>query len=230
MRILNHINYSPLLINLFPKLEAYCIYINGIYGKADFKKIIDDNINYAKEKIKQHESESSLPSIKKWREAYRKVNTDPTKYRNATESLLRRLRINGNLPENLHPLVMLCNSFSVKYTIPIAALDIDKITNSLEVRFSNGSESYTTFNCEQITLPANEVTFVDSNNIAHARRWSHKQNFNSVITQQTKNALLIIESLIPFSIVNTDADIFDEIICTIKKEWPSASIEKVKIL
>ncbi|RLM22282.1 hypothetical protein BIY29_12355 [Brenneria alni] len=55
----------------------------------------------------------------------------------------------------------------------------------LEVAFTHGDERYTTFTGEEIIMPENEVSFIDEQKIAHARKWSHKQNAVSVITDQT---------------------------------------------
>ncbi len=57
----------------------------------------------------------------------------PTQYRCASESLLRRFRKEGSLPQ-LHPLVNLCNAASLAFAIPVAVLDLAKISAGLAVR------------------------------------------------------------------------------------------------
>jgi len=41
---------------------------------------------------------SQIPSIKAWRGAFREFGVEPTKYRSATEALLRRLTKSGDIP------------------------------------------------------------------------------------------------------------------------------------
>lgn len=86
----------------------------------------------------------------------------PTQYRCASESLLRRLRKEGELPR-IHPVVDLCNALSVAYGVPVAALDVDRISGPLlEVRHALGDEHYTTFGGDTEHPAPGEVTFVDS--------------------------------------------------------------------
>jgi DNA/RNA-binding domain of Phe-tRNA-synthetase-like protein len=58
--------------------------------------------------------EGELPEIQAWRRAFSRMGLKPTQYRCAAESLLRRFRKDGTLPQ-LHPLVDLCNAVSLAY-------------------------------------------------------------------------------------------------------------------
>ncbi|MGE5287344.1 MAG: phenylalanine--tRNA ligase beta subunit-related protein [Micromonosporaceae bacterium] len=53
-------------------------------------------------------------------------------YRCASESLLRRFRKEGALPQ-LHPLVDVCNAVSLAFAIPVAVFDVSKITGHLSI-------------------------------------------------------------------------------------------------
>lgn len=224
--MLTSIKYDQTLISSFPELSVCCIYIDGIDKEANFEKVINDNIEYAKNCLASIGKESSFRSISLWREAYRKVGVDPTKFRIAPESLLRRLRTKGEIPNHLHPLVLLCNSFSVKFALPIAALDAECINGNLNIRFTSGGEKYTSLSGEQTELVAGEVSFIDEKNIAHARKWSHKQSFDSVITNKTKRAIVFIESLLPYNENDTHLSFIEELISTIQSAWPNAKIKK----
>jgi len=228
--MLRFIRYSDDIKEIFPELEVYCICVHGVKKNANFTTYINENIIDAKNNINYYNKESNIPSIINWRSAYRRVKTDPTKFRNAAESLLRKLRISGSLSQDLHPLVMLCNSFSAKYAIPIAVLDVDQINEYLEVRFAQGNEIYTDFSKSQFTLPKNEISFFDKNNIAHARKWSHKQNSISVIKDHTKKAVIIIESLTPLLNNNTSPSIIDDISSILSKEWPDSHSEFFRVV
>src|SRR6266702_387949 len=87
--------------------------------------------------------ESDLPEIQAWRRAFARMGLKPTQYRCAAESLLRRFRKDGVLPQ-LHPLVDLCNAASLAFAIPVAAFDVATITGDLDVRYAAGVEEKTT--------------------------------------------------------------------------------------
>ncbi|WP_435589868.1 B3/B4 domain-containing protein [Micromonospora aurantiaca (nom. illeg.)] len=97
----------------------------------------------------------------------------PTRYRCAAESLLRRLRRDGDLPR-LHPLVDLGNALSVRCAVPVAVLDLARIGDDLTVRPADGTESYLGLGGDSEQPAPGEVIFADQGGNAHARRWCHR--------------------------------------------------------
>ncbi|OKJ91266.1 B3/B4 domain-containing protein [Amycolatopsis sp. CB00013] len=138
--------------------------------------------------------ESEFPEIQAWRRAFAKMGLKPTQYRCASESLLRRLRKEGTLPR-IHPVIDLCNAVSVAYAIPVAVLDIAKISGSLEVRHARGDEKYMTFAGTVEQPNAGEVIFADEDGQAHARRWTNRQSGHSAVSATTSDVLIVSEGL-----------------------------------
>jgi DNA/RNA-binding domain of Phe-tRNA-synthetase-like protein len=138
--------------------------------------------------------ESELPEIQAWRRAFARMGLKPTQYRCAAESLLRRFRKEGALPE-LHPLVDLCNAVSLAFAIPVAVFDTSRITGDLEVRYAAGDEKYLTFSGEVEHPGTHEVIFCDSAGQAHARRWSNRQSGLSAVQHSTTAALIVAEAM-----------------------------------
>ncbi|MGR5502013.1 B3/B4 domain-containing protein [Vibrio sp. DNB22_10_4] len=221
--MIESLSYDSKIIELCPELYVCCIGIDNLSIDSNNYDLVSGNISDARIKLKKYKSESSISSISLWRSAYRKVGIEPTKHRMAAESLLRRLRKSGDLPNHLHPLVALCNSFSVKYHLPIAALDAHNISGRLAVSFTKGGESYTNFQGEEIGMPSEEISFIDEDNVAHARKWSHKQNAISVITDETTHAVVTIESLVSFEDDSLRL-LLQEMAISIKSMWPQSDI------
>ncbi len=113
----------------------------------------------------------------------------PTQYRCASESLLRRYKTERALPA-IHPLVDLCNAISLAYAIPVAVLDADQATGSLQVRYADGTEIYLAFSGATEHPCAGEVIFADTAGHAHARRWTNRQSARSAASAGTTTALL----------------------------------------
>ena len=139
-------------------------------------------------------SEAEFPEVQAWRRAFTQMGLKPTQYRCASESLLRRFRNERDLPP-LHPLVDLCNAASIAFGIPVAAFDIDRITEHLQVRRARGDESFLSFSGESERPETGEVVFVDSAGQAHARRWTHRQGRASAVGDTTTTALIVTEAL-----------------------------------
>lgn len=176
----------------FPHLVPGAVYVDGITSTAQVSA--DRYPAIAKSRLATVATESELPEIQAWRRAFAQMGLKPTQYRCASESLLRRFRKEGSLPA-LHPLVDLCNAISLAYAIPVAVLDADQITGSLEVRYATGEEEYLTF-AGDIEHPApGEVIFADQAGQAHARRWTNRQSGRSAIRDTTNTALIVAEAL-----------------------------------
>src|SRR5262245_8069856 len=105
-------------------------------------------------------ADGELADIQAWWVASSQMRLNPTQYRCASESLLRRLRKEGSLPQ-LHPLVDLCNAVSAAFAIPVAVFDVSEITSHLQVRYAAGDEDYLTFSGDVEHPTAHEVIFAD---------------------------------------------------------------------
>lgn len=173
----------------FPQLVAGVTYVEGPFAPGDEKPYLDR----AKQKLAGG-TESDLPEIQAWRRAFAQLGLKPTQYRCAAEALLRRFRKEGSLPR-IHPVVDLCNAVSAAYAIPVAALDLDRITLPLEVRYATGDERYLAFNGETEHPAPGEVIFADADGRAHARRWTNRQSAESAMSDSTKRVLIVTEAL-----------------------------------
>ncbi|MFI6030010.1 B3/4 domain-containing protein [Amycolatopsis magusensis] len=139
-------------------------------------------------------TEAQLPEIQAWRRAFGQLGLKPTQYRCASESLLRRFRKEKSLPR-IHPVIDLCNAVSLAYAVPIAVLDLARITGDLEVRYATGDEEYLTFGGEVEHPQPGEVVFADEAGHAHARRWTNRQSGRSAVSDRTETVLIVAEAL-----------------------------------
>ena len=139
-------------------------------------------------------SEGQLPEVQAWRRVFSKMGLKPTQYRCASESLLRRFKKEKGLP-SLYPLIDLCNSVSLAFAIPVAAFDVSKIADYLEVRYATGSEVYLSFSGEMENPEPHEVIFADGSGRAHARRWTNRQSAYSAVRDETNKVLIVAEGM-----------------------------------
>ena len=139
-------------------------------------------------------TEAQMPEIAAWRRIYSQMGLKPTKYRSASEALLRRFKREGDLPR-LHPLVDLCNAVSLAYALPVAVFDLERVEQFIEVRPASGAEQYLSFQ-EQIEHPeAGEIIFADAGGHAHARRWTFRQSRRSVVESHTEKVVIVSEGV-----------------------------------
>jgi len=177
----------------FPELVPGLLFAEGITPDVSVSAPVASFTADAMSRLAQG-PEGELAEVQAWRRAFARMGLKPTQYRCAAESLLRRLRTRGSLPQ-LHPLVDLCNAISVAFAIPVAVFDVSKIAGDLEVRYAAGNEEYLTFAGEVERPAAHEVIFADRAGRAHARRWTNRQSGLSAVQNSTSAALIVAEAM-----------------------------------
>ncbi len=137
---------------------------------------------------------SQIESLSAWRGAFRKFDVDPTKYRSATEALLRRLTKKGDIP-NINLLVDIGNLASIRYALPIAVCNTGALQGAVTVHFSDGTENYTPLGKQEIIHPEKgEVVFTDETGLVVARRWCWRQSDESAAREGTTDAIITVEA------------------------------------
>lgn len=188
-----HFNHALQIWQDFPELVPGVLSVQGVRHDMRFDAEIARLQATARTRL-ANTAEGELPEIQAWRRTFSRMGLKPTQYRCAAESLLRRFRKDGALPE-LHPLIDLCNAVSLAFAIPVAVFDAQAISGHLTVRRSAGDERYLTFSGDTEQPDAGEVVFADAANRAHARRWCHRQSGDSAVHAGTSEALIVAEGM-----------------------------------
>ncbi|MEU5879570.1 phenylalanine--tRNA ligase beta subunit-related protein [Spirillospora sp. NPDC047279] len=183
--------HSPRLWSEHPALVAGAVAATGVTPGPE--PDLAPYLAAAKERL-AGSPESEFPEIQAWRRTFAAMGLKPTQYRCASEALLRRFRKEGVLPR-LHPLVDLCNAVSLAYAIPVAALDVSRITGDLEVRHATGDETYLTFGGDTEHPAPDEIVYADAGGHAHARRWTNRQSGLSAVRAETADVLIVTEAV-----------------------------------
>ena len=176
-----------------PELVAGVLFARGINTRASVSAQLA-RFSATAEARMNGGIESALPEVQAWRRVFAKMGLQPTKYRCASEALLRRLRKENALPR-LHPLVDLCNAISAAFAIPIAVFDLSKVTGDMQVRHATGSESYHNFSGQLEHPEPQEVIYADQGGNAHARRWTNRQSSLSAVNASTHTVMIVAEAL-----------------------------------
>src|SRR5262250_1490752 len=188
-----HFEHAAEIWQTFPGLVPGVLFAEGITPDAAIGSRTAAFTAVATDRLAQG-TESELPEIQAWRRAFTAMGLRPTQYRCAAESLLRRFRKDGALPQ-VHPLVDLANAISLAFAVPVAAFDVSKIAGHVEVRHASGDECYRTFGGQIEHPEAGEVIFRDAAGQAHAQRWTNRQSGLSAVTSATTAVLIVAEAL-----------------------------------
>jgi DNA/RNA-binding domain of Phe-tRNA-synthetase-like protein len=188
-----YFRHVPEIWQRFPQLVPGLLVVRGIHADADGGPTIQRWYDRAGKRL-EDQAEGQMPEVAAWRRVYSQMGLKPTKYRSASEALLRRFKREHDLPR-LHPLVDLCNAASLAYALPVAVFDLEKIEGFIEVRPASGTEQYLSFQ-EEIEQPeAGEIIFADAAGHAHARRWTFRQSRRSVVESGTAKVIIVSEGV-----------------------------------
>ena len=188
-----YFRHVPEIWQRFPQLVPGLLVVHGIDPSGEVENQIRRLYDRAGKRL-QDQTEAQMSEVAAWRRVYSQMGLKPTKYRSASEALLRRFKREQDLPR-LHPLVDLCNAFSLAYALPVAVFDLERVEEWFEVRPATGTERYLSFQ-EQIEHPdAGEIIFADAAGHAHARRWTFRQSRRSVVEQGTEKVIIVSEGV-----------------------------------
>lgn len=139
------------------------------------------------------------PYIAAWREAYRKFGAKPKDYPSSVENLTRRV-LNGANIGHINNLVSLYNTISLRHILPVGGEDLDKITGDVLLTRAGNDESAVFLLGEKEARAPHEGEILYKDEVgAICRRWNWKEADRTKLTQETKNAFLVIEALPPVS-------------------------------
>ncbi len=188
--------YRPEILQTFPNIQAGVIFGQGMENGPS-SELLQNEYLAEQEIVKNKIGETplnELPSLAAWRAAFRQFGINPTKYRSASEALLRRLTKKGDIP-SINSLVDIGNLISIRHAIPVAIFDTSKLNSGITVHFSSGKESFTPlFETESQNPEVGEVVFTDKTNMVVARRWCWRQSDESAARPETSSAIICTEA------------------------------------
>lgn len=193
---MNVFQYSSDILTRYPSVVGGVIFVQGITN-GPLPEFLQEDFQAEQQATLQRIGNtplSQIPSLAAWRSAFRGFGVDPTQYRSAAESLLRRLTKKGDIP-SINALVDLGNLVSIRYALPVAVFDTRALQGAVTVHFADGSERYTTLGSDEIGHPEpGEVVFSDETGLVIARRWCWRQSEPSAAQFDTTTAIITVEA------------------------------------
>lgn len=187
--------YDDAITERFPTIRAGVIYATGLSNGPSPPELLEEYRAEQRAAAERLEvtAIADLPQIAAWRRVFAEFGTKPTRYRNAAEALLRRLLKHGDVP-TIGTLVDIGNLVSMRYAMPVAVFDRDKVAEAITVRFATGDEPFADLGSSDTVHPdPGEVVFVDDEGTVCARRWCWRQSAKNATGVSTAGALIVIE-------------------------------------
>ncbi|NQP65645.1 B3/4 domain-containing protein [Streptococcus suis] len=182
--------------NLFPQAKIGVLllqnYHNSDRSSQEIVQLLEDSLPLAQAHLTE-DVFSDNPVIQVYRKAYQQFKTKKGA-RSSIEALLKR--VSGNNPvRSINPLVDIYNAASLRYALPVGAEDLDTFVGNLQLTITEGGDEFYLIgdDTNQPTLPG-ELCYKDQAG-AVCRCFNWRDGERTMITDQTKNAFLVIELL-----------------------------------
>ena len=146
---------------------------------------------------------SEIPGVAAWRKAYRAFGIKKTSYRSSVERLVKNVLAERPLPR-INAFVDAYNAVSLAHVLPIGADDIDRIAGDVAFRFARPGDSFVDMaGGEEGEVEAGgpvedppkdgEVVYASGATVL-CRRWNWRQDARSLVSPETRRAVVTIQS------------------------------------
>lgn len=172
--------------------------VNGP-SNADSSALLDDAVRRLAERLDGRAPHED-PHLAAWRAAYSAFGAKPSRTRNSAEALAKRALADGGLPR-INVLVDLYNAISVAHLVPVGGEDTDHIKGGMRLVRATGQEPFVTVAGGEETVEhpdAGEVVWCDDEGVT-CRRWNWRQGVRTRLTEESVNALFLLEGMAPMT-------------------------------
>ena len=137
--------------------------------------------------------------LQPYRDSFKKMNINPNKFPCSVEALTSRIVKGNNLPD-INPAVNLVNAYSLKYSLPMGAHDLDTDEGSIEVRFSRKGDLFIPFGqTDPEMIEEEELVYASGHNIK-TRKWIWRQSDRGMVTARSKNIFFPIDGFTNYNL------------------------------
>ncbi len=191
------------IFKLFPELRLGIVVAANISNGGSGTEIIEI-IRDVESKLRlttPKDKLGELPLILNWRAAYKSLRIkDGT---TSHEALIRRVLRGDEIPL-INKLVDIYNSLSLEFITPLGGEDLDRVKGEIRLKLANGKEEFVQLGTSEISHPEpGEVIYYDGEKVL-CRKFNWRESELTKLTESTKNAFFVAETLPPFSEASLD--------------------------
>ncbi|GAA3838844.1 B3/4 domain-containing protein [Sphaerisporangium flaviroseum] len=132
-----------------------------------------------------------------WQDAYRAFGAKPQRTRPSVDALVRRMP-----PPEINLVVDAYNAVSIRHALPIGGEDLAHYEGTARLVRANGDEPFDAIEKGEAVIDhpeIGEVVWRDDRGVT-CRRWNWRQCVRTRITEETVDALFLLERLAPMSL------------------------------
>ncbi|MDD4287245.1 MAG: phenylalanine--tRNA ligase beta subunit-related protein [Candidatus Peribacteraceae bacterium] len=192
------LSLAPSVLELLPQLRVGALVVRGA-SNVDAHPEVAALLREAENGLRSRYTDETFkdaPHIVQFFEAHRAFGNNPKRYYPSHFALAKRVLKGGTLP-SINTFVDLYNVLSLRYLLPVGGEDLDRCTGDIILDRATGSELFIALGETENEPPeVGEVVYKDSEGVL-CRRMNWREADRTKLTPETKNAVLVVESLDP---------------------------------
>lgn len=218
---------------LFPDAAIGILVVRGLKAadqvSAEDAAAVARLLREANEQADKHLTSNTISEnevVRVWREAFQKFKTKKGA-RCSVENLLKRV-LKGNPVGSITPSVDIYNAISLKYALPVGGEDLDSFVGDFRLGVTEGGDTFLPIGEDEDdpTLPG-ELCYRDDEG-AVCRCWNWRDGQRSALTDNSTNAILVMECVDPARFGDLEAAL-DEF-ASLMERYLSATVERRAIV
>lgn len=190
---------DPKIFEKFPGLNIGVVIVRGADNAGEDAEI-SEMLREQEKRIKNsYESEtlSQEPKINCWRKTYSSFGVKPKEAKSSVENLYKMVT-RGIEIRKINKLVDIYNLICLKFMVPVGGEDLDKMVGDLELAIAGADEKAAKIlGSDQDEKPSEGEVFYKDDESVVCRRWNWREADRTKLTEQTKNAVLVIDAVEP---------------------------------
>ena len=192
-------------IRIHPKIfEDYPSFRRGIViaknlDNQDHSQELEEMLNRAVSRAAQAPIDLKTdPLATAWNDAHRQFGSNPNKFPPAHCALLKRVQKPGTRMPFINKVVTIMNINSIQDKTPVGGDDVVRANGSLELRYADGSESFTPLGSpdkSEHPVSGEVIYLVPESNEVMCRRWNWRNGHHTRIAEDTRVIVMNIDCL-----------------------------------
>ena len=191
----------------------------GAYGLRNGPS--DDRSRGRLAEAAEEAAEPGHEKILAWQDAYRAFGAKPQRTRPSVDALVRRMP-----PPEINQVVDAYNAVSIRHLLPIGGEDLAHYEGAARLVRARGDEPFDAIEKGAAVVDhpeIGEVVWRDDRGVT-CRRWNWRQCVRTRITEDTVDALFLLERLAPMSLEELAAA-GDELTASLRELGPGVRVE-----
>ncbi|MER5979919.1 phenylalanine--tRNA ligase beta subunit-related protein [Streptomyces sp. NPDC001857] len=188
---------APAGADAFPDTLIAVVIATGLRGRESWPHTVAavEELEHQLDDGTWQPADEADPRIEAWHSAYRSFGTNPRRVRPSVDALGRRLAKKGALPR-INPAVDSYNAVSVRHGLPAGAFDLDHVTGDVDIRYADGTESFTPLGePDTVEHPRpGEIVYADTAGVL-TRHWNHRDAHRTSVTEDSTHVAFVLETL-----------------------------------